>query len=225
MTLPLTPAEMFVLYALRIGALELVPEGRKLRNGRTSPYFFNSGLFNTGEAMSEIASAYAVAVENSRIEGYSVLYGPPYKGTILAPAVAMVLNDAFGYDAIRFCSSRKEEKGHGEGGVLIGSPIKKGDRVVIIDDVITDGGTKREAVDLIRHYKGEVAGLVVGFDRQERGSGNLSAVQEFTRDFEVPVRAAATLTDLISVIKRARPGSVGNEMLPRILEYQNEFGV
>jgi orotate phosphoribosyltransferase len=194
-----------------------------LKNGRISPYFFNSGLFNTGEAMNEIASAYAVAIEDGRIESYSVLYGPPYKGTILAPAVAMVLNDTFGYGAIRFCSSRKEEKGHGEGGVLIGSPIKKGDHVVIIDDVITDGGTKREAVELIRYYKGEVAGLVVAFDRQERGSGNLSAIQEFRREFDIPVYAVATLADLISVIKKT--GCADDELLVKILDYQAEFGV
>jgi orotate phosphoribosyltransferase len=223
MTQPLTRAEVFVLYALEIGALELLPEGRKLKNGRISPYFFNSGLFNTGEAMNEIASAYAVAIEDGRIESYSVLYGPPYKGTILAPAVAMVLNDTFGYGAIRFCSSRKEEKGHGEGGVLIGSPIKKGDHVVIIDDVITDGGTKREAVELIRYYKGEVAGLVVAFDRQERGSGNLSAIQEFRREFDIPVYAVATLADLISVIKKT--GCADDELLVKILDYQAEFGV
>ena len=222
MTQPLTRAEVFVLYALEIGALELLPEGRKLKNGRISPYFFNSGLFNTGEAMNEIASAYAVAIEDGRIESYSVLYGPPYKGTILAPAVAMVLNDTFGYGAIRFCSSRKEEKGHGEGGVLIGSPIKKGDHVVIIDDVITDGGTKREAVELIRYYKGEVAGLVVAFDRQERGSGDLSAVQEFIREFDVPVCSGATLADLISVLEKAGDKP---EMLSKILKYQAEYGV
>lgn len=222
MTLPLTRAEVFVSYALETGALELVPEGRKLKNGRVSPYFFNSGRFNTGEAMGEIASAYAVAIKEGDINPFTVLYGHPYKGTTLAPAVAMVLNDSFGRN-VKFCSSRKEAKIHGEGGIFIGSPIQKGDYVVIIDDVITDGGTKREAVELIRHYKGEVAGLVVAFDRKERGASNLSAVQEFERDFEIPVCAVATLTDLISVIKKT--GIVSDEMLVKILDYQAEFGI
>lgn len=229
-----TPAEQFVRYALDIGALELVPEGRPLKSKRLSPYFFNSGLFDTGDRMVKISTAYGNAIrfhfrsaEGTRFE---LLYGPPYKGTILVPSIAMNLDQHLlaMCTATRFCSSRKEAKEHGEGGTLIGSPIKPGDRVLIVDDVITDGGTKREAVEFIKQYGGELAGLVIAFDRQERGKGERSAVQEFEKEYEVPVCAVATLADLISVLEKT-PAESGDdnvgEMLDKVLAYQKRYGV
>ena len=228
-----TPAEEFVEYALQIGAMELIAEGRPLKNQRISPYFFNSGLFNTGEAIEELASAYAEVITKhfSDVNGepiYDLLYGPPYKGTLLVPVIASDLYMYGRHGSIRFCSSRKEVKDHGEGGSLIGSPIKHGDRVIIVDDVITDGGTKKEAVEFIRTFGGIPVGLVIAFDRQERGKGELSAVQEFEREYGIPVRAVATLADLISFLQKtpAESGddSVG-EILEKILAYQKQYGV
>lgn len=231
-----TFAEQFVEYALQIDALELIPKGRKLKNGRLSPYFFNSGLFCAGQAIDEIATAYSNIITEKfvDVEGeptFDLLYGPPYKGTILVPVIASVQN-TFGFGNIRFCTSRKEEKDHGEGGSLIGSLIKPGDRVLIADDVIVDGGTKRTAVDFIRYYGGVLAGLVIAFDRQERGSGELLAIQQFEKDYEVPAHAVATLADLISVLKRKLTESgddavheiLAGMTLEQVLAYQKQYG-
>ena len=203
-------AEKFLAYSHAIGALELVPEGRSLKNGRVSYYFFDSGKFSSSEATRKIASEYArIIAENFRAEDnltFDLLYGPPYKGTLLVSPVAMAL-DALGFGKIDFCSSRKERKNHGEGGLLIGTPIKKGSRVLIIDDIITDGGTKREAVNFIRQQGGQPVGLVIAFDRQERGTTDLSATQEFEREYAIPVYAIATLTKLISFLEKFITGS------------------
>ena len=226
-----TTAQKFIEYALHTRALELIPEGRKLKNGRMSPYFFNSGSFHSGRTMWELSHAYAKLI-NMRVMrecNFNLLYGPPYKGTILAPTVAMML-DIMGYcPDIRFCTSRKEPKKHGERGSLIGAPITDSSRVLIIDDVITDGGTKREAVEFIRQQGGEPVGLVIAFDRQECGTGEFSAVREFKRDYKIPVYAVATLTDLIVVIQ-SRLGDGKNDcfgdrvILEKILAYKKEYG-
>lgn len=227
-----TPAQRFIQYALLIGALELVPKGRTLKSGRISPYFFNSGKFNSGKRVAELAAAYARVISENLRGGFAfdLLYGPPYKGTILVPTIAMML-DTLGCTDIPFCTSRKESKGHGEHGLLIGAPIAPGNGVLIIDDVITDGGTKREAVDFIRHYKGKPTGLVISFDRQERGEkSDLSATQEFERNYGIPVRAIATLTDLISVLED-RLGEGQNDrfgdtmMLKELSAYRQKYGV
>ncbi len=235
----LTPAEEFIKYALDIKAFEFLPEGRPLKNERISPYFFNAGLFHTGEAIAEISLAYAcVIVEHfgdhltpdfHLVRMFDLLYGPPYKGTILVPAVAIQLSRITSSNP-SFCTSRKEVKEHGEGGLLIGSPIKQGDRVLIIDDVITDGGTKAEAVEFIRSYGGQVVGLVIAFDRQERGTGMESSVQEFTGKYGVPVYSIATLTDLISFMRKraiqfGAYTSSNYEMLQKIIAYQKEYGI
>ncbi|MHB8860344.1 MAG: orotate phosphoribosyltransferase [Minisyncoccota bacterium] len=219
--------EQFVRYALKIGAIELIPGGRPLKSGRLSPYFFNSGKFDSAEAMLKLGSAYVVPLSNNMT--FDSLYGPPYKGTILAPAVAMYLGLSSSRNyGVRFCTSRKEVKDHGEGGSLIGAPINPGDRVVIIDDVITDGATKHEALEFIRARGGVPVGLVIALDRQERGLGELSAVQEFERDYGVPVRSVATLADLISVLRQI-PAESGDdetgEMLEQILAYQQQYGI
>ena len=126
-----TLGQKFIQYTLQIGALELIPEGRTLKSGRLSPYFFNSGKFDCGRTMLQLASAYAKVIRTNADIGFEfdLLYGPPYKGTIIAPAVAMKL-DIIGCGNIRFCTSRKEAKNHGEGGSLIGAPIKDTSRVI-----------------------------------------------------------------------------------------------
>ncbi|HQT82944.1 MAG TPA: orotate phosphoribosyltransferase [Candidatus Paceibacterota bacterium] len=231
----LTPAEQFVRFALRIGSIELIPQGRPLKNGRVSPYFFNAGLFNTGEEIGELAGAYSEVImehfdtaAGDEQPAYDILYGPPYKGTILVPVIAYNQYMYGRHGSIHFCSSRKEAKDHGEGGSLIGSPIQSGDRVLIVDDVITDGWTKKEAVEFIRGFGGIPVGLIIAFDRQERGKGELSAVQEFEKEYGIPVHAAATLADLISFLQKT-PAESGDdnigEVLEKILAYQKQYGV
>ncbi len=203
-------AEKFIAYSHAIGALELVPEGRPLKSGRLSYYFFDSGKFSSSEATRKIASEYARIIAENFREGdnltFDLLYGPPYKGTLLVSPVAMAL-DALGFGKINFCSSRKEHKNHGERGLHIGMPIKQGSRVLIIDDVITDGGTKWEAVEYIRQQKGIPVGLGIALDRKERGTSTLSAAQEFEREYAIPVCAIATLTSLISFLEKSITGS------------------
>ena len=225
-----TFGEQFTEYALRIGALELVPEGRKLKSGRLSPYFFNSEEFDSGSAAAVIATAYTYAIcrhfqKDNRL-AIDLLYGPPYKGTILAPIVAMRLSQQ-GFGDVRFCTSRKEPKTHGEGGLFIGAPITPGSRVLIIDDVITDGKTKRDAVDLIRQHGGVPSGLCIALDRQERGEGSFSASQEFEREYGIPVCAAATFADLISFLEKesVRKDKKGcRKMFEKMRAYQQEYG-
>ncbi|MFZ2167485.1 MAG: orotate phosphoribosyltransferase [Minisyncoccia bacterium] len=212
-----TPAEQFVEYALKIGALELVPEGRKLKSGRISPYFFNSGLFNTGETISKLAEAYFAAMYNPFL--LDVIFGPAYKGIPLAVAVAQIIGGDVGY-----AFNRKEAKDHGEGGIIVGASIR-GNNVVIVDDVMTTGTSSGEAVEIIRANGGTPIGCIIAFDRLERGKEtDLSAVQEFQRNYGIPVRAAATLADLISVLEKSEKASDA-VALGMILKYRDEYGV
>lgn len=219
----LTADQRFVEYALEIGAIELSREGFVLKSGRRSPYFFNSAYFNDGQALLNLAEAYARTIKNAAAHP-TVLYGPPYKGTILAPVVAAVAvyshNLHFGY-----ASSRKETKDHGEKGRVIGAPLS-GAHVFIIDDVITTGDTKREAIDFIHAESGTVTGVVVAFDRQETvGETGRSARQLFEEDTGVPVYAAATLDDLIAVLETETdfPGN-HPDVLPMIKAYKEQYG-
>jgi len=224
-----TPAEQFVHHALKIGALELVPEGRKLKNGRLAPYFFNSGLFNTGMTIDKLATAYASALDAPFGVDVEVIFGPAYKGIPLSVAAAMKWAELSGHD-VGYAFNRKEAKDHGEQGIIVGASLA-GKKVLLIDDVITDGGTKREAMDIVtRPQNGGIPiGLIIAFDRQERGKdSDLSAAQEFQRNYGIPVEAAATLTDLISVLENT-PAESGDdnvgEMLDKILAYKAQYGV
>ncbi|MBK6600030.1 MAG: orotate phosphoribosyltransferase [Betaproteobacteria bacterium] len=160
--------------------------------GRRTPYFFNAGLFNDGASLRELGQFYAQALLASRV-ACDQLFGPAYKGITLAAATAIALAEK-GHN-LPFSFNRKEAKDHGEGGTIVGA--KLGGRVMIVDDVITDGGAKREAIDLIRAQGAEPAGVLIAFDRMERGRGELSAVQELSRDYGLPVIAIATLDDLL----------------------------
>jgi orotate phosphoribosyltransferase len=163
--------------------------------GRQSPYFFNAGLFNDGDAMLRLCDFYARAIIASGVE-FDVLFGPAYKGIPLAAGTAMMLaqhgrNTPYAYN-------RKEAKDHGEGGTLVGAPLEG--RVLVIDDVISAGTSVRESVELIRHAGAQLAGVVIALDRQERGQGQLSAVQEVEQNYNISVIAVATLADLIGYL-------------------------
>ncbi len=189
-----------------------------LKSGRTSPYFFNAGLFNTGGALARLGRFYARAVVDSGLE-FDMLFGPAYKGIPLAAATAIALSEVHGRD-LPYCFNRKEAKDHGEGGSLVGAPLEG--RVLIVDDVITAGTAIRESVDIIRAAGAEPVGVVIALDRQERGQGELSAIQEVERDFGLKVAGIVTLTDLLAYLGEA--GDQG-ETLRAVERYREAYGV
>jgi orotate phosphoribosyltransferase len=188
-----------------------------LKSGRSSPYFFNAGLINTGAALAQLGGAYADTLIESGL-AFDMLYGPAYKGIALASATAIALAQKYDRD-LPFAFNRKEAKDHGEGGVLIGAPLKG--RVVIVDDVISAGTSVRESVALIRAHGAEPAAVLIAIDRQERGQGARSAADEVRAEFDIPVLAIANLTELLS-FAAARPEL--SEVLPRLQAYRAEYG-
>jgi orotate phosphoribosyltransferase len=189
-----------------------------LKSGRKSPYFFNAGLFNTGQTLAALGRFYARAIVASDIS-FDVLFGPAYKGIPLAAAASIALAEQHGWD-IPFAFNRKEVKDHGEGGAVVGSRLAG--RVLIIDDVITAGTSVRESVELIRTQGAEPAGVVIALDRQERGAGERSAVQEVQAQFDMPVSSIATLAVLESYLAE-QPDAQAR--LEAVREYRNRYGV
>ena len=189
----------------------------KTKAGRLSPYFFNAGLFNDGAALDRLSQFYAKAILASGI-GIDSLFGPAYKGIPLVAVSALALARA-GRN-LPFSFNRKEAKDHGEGGSIIGAPLEG--RVLIIDDVISAGTSVRESVELIRAAGAVPCGVVIALDRMERGTGELSAVQEVERDYGIPVVAVATLDDLMSFLGE-RPDFKAHEAA--VANYRREFGV
>ncbi len=185
--------------------------------GRLSPYFFNTGLFNDGASLAALAQFYAKAIIAARME-VDMLFGPAYKGIPLVAAVAMALA-AEGHN-LPFCFNRKEAKDHGEGGSTVGAPLKG--RVLIVDDVISAGTSVRESVSLIRAQGAVPAGVLIALDRQERGQGELSAVQEVSQSFGLPVVAIATLEDLIGYLQ-GRPELCIE--LEKVQDYKGRYGL
>lgn len=189
-----------------------------LKSGRVSPYFFNAGLFNTGQALGKLGRLYAQAiVENG--PAFDMLFGPAYKGIPLAVATAVALAEQHGKN-VPYAFNRKEAKQHGEGGTIIGAELSG--RVLIIDDVITAGTAIREALSLIRAAGGEPAGVVISLDRQERGNGELSAIQEVEQEFGLPVCSIASAGDLLEFMK-VREDLQG--FIPGMRAYREQYGV
>lgn len=205
----------FIAFACQLGVLRFGEFTTKA--GRLSPYFFNAGLFNDGDSLGRLSGFYALAIESSQI-GFDVLFGPAYKGIPLVAATAVAMA-ARGRN-LPFAFNRKEAKDHGEGGTLIGAPLQG--RVLIVDDVISAGTSIRESVDLIRRAGAEPAGVVIALDRQERGTGDLSAVQEVERSYGIPVIAVATLADLIDYLS-GHPDLERN--LDAVRRYREAYGV
>lgn len=185
--------------------------------GRLSPYFFNAGLFNDGNTLGRLAEFYAKAVDADEL-GFDMLFGPAYKGIPLVAAIAIAL--AQRGKNFPFAYNRKEAKDHGEGGSVVGAPLSG--RVLIVDDVISAGTSVRESVELIRAAGAIPAGVLIALDRQERGLGALSAVQEVRRDYGIPVIAVAGLGDLMAFLEHHVEFA---EYRDAVARYRSEYGV
>lgn len=190
-----------------------------LKSGRVSPYFFNAGAFASGRALAALGRCYAQCIVASGVK-FDVLLGPAYKGIPLAAVTAVALADQHDMD-VPFAYNRKEAKTHGEGGVLVGAPLKG--RVLVIDDVITAGTAVREVITLIESAGAELAGVAIGLNRQERGTGELSATQEVERAFGVPVLSIIEMGHIIDYLETAEDAPAG--ALANMKNYRSRFGV
>ena len=189
-----------------------------LKSGRTSPYFFNAGLFNTGRDLALLGRFYAAALMDSGID-FDLLFGPAYKGIPIATTTAVALAEHHERD-VPYCFNRKEAKDHGEGGSLVGSTLQG--RVMLVDDVITAGTAIRESMEIIAANSATLAGVLISLDRQERGRGEISAIQEVERDYHCKVISIITLKDLIAYLEE-KPEMAAN--LAAVQEYRDEYGV
>ena len=185
--------------------------------GRLSPYFFNAGLFNDGDSLRNLSQFYAQAIQVSEVP-FDMLFGPAYKGIPLAAGTAIALAEQG--NNVPFCYNRKEAKDHGEGGTTVGAKLQG--RVLILDDVISAGTSVRESIALIRAAGAQPCGVVIALDRMERGQGELSAVQEVRRNYDIPVISIATLDDLLGYL-RAEGGMEHN--LATVQSYRDRYGV
>ncbi|WP_217477476.1 orotate phosphoribosyltransferase [Stutzerimonas stutzeri] len=206
----------FIRFAIERGVLRFGEF--TLKSGRISPYFFNAGLFNTGSALAQLGRFYAAAVADSGID-FDVIFGPAYKGIPLAAATAMSLAEHHQRD-LPWCFNRKEAKDHGEGGTLVGAPLRG--RVLIVDDVITAGTAIREVMQIIQAQGAQAAGVLIALNRQERGQGQLSAIQEVERDCGMPVVSIVSLAQVLEYLAE-------DEQLKRHLTaveaYRDQYGI
>ncbi|MEZ9999923.1 orotate phosphoribosyltransferase [Vibrio lentus] len=189
-----------------------------LKSGRKSPYFFNAGLFNTGRDLARLGRFYAAALADSGIE-FDVLFGPAYKGIPIATTTAVALADHHDVDT-PYCFNRKEAKNHGEGGNLVGSELEG--RIMLVDDVITAGTAIRESMEIIQANGADLAGVLVAIDRQEKGKGELSAIQEVERDFDCAIISIVSLTDLVTFLEEKGTDAAH---LESVKAYRAQYGI
>lgn len=189
-----------------------------LKSGRISPYFFNAGKFQSGGSLAALGRFYASALEQSGVE-YDVVFGPAYKGIPLAATTAVALADHHNRD-VPYCFNRKEVKDHGEGGILVGAPLEG--KVLIVDDVITAGTAVREVMSIIDEAGAKPAAVLIGLNRQEKGQGELSAIQEVERDYGIPVVSIVSLEDIINFLQEQGSDS---ELVGKIRSYRQTYGV
>ena len=206
----------FIEFALEKGVLKFGEF--TLKSGRQSPYFFNAGLFNTGRDLARLGRFYAEALMDAGID-YDVLFGPAYKGIPIATTTAVALADHHDVDT-PYCFNRKEAKNHGEGGNLVGSALEG--RIMLVDDVITAGTAIRESMEIIKANGADLAGVLVAIDRQEKGKGELSAIQEVERDFGCAVISIVSLGDVVTYLAE-QDGM--DEHLTAVKAYRAEYGV
>ena len=206
----------FIRFAIERGVLRF---GQfTLKSGRISPYFFNAGLFDSGLALAQLGRFYAAAVVDSGID-FDVLFGPAYKGIPLAATTAVALAEHHQRD-VPWCFNRKEAKDHGEGGTLVGAPLAG--RVLIIDDVITAGTAIREVMQIIQAQEAQAAGVLIALNRQDRGKGELSAIQEVERDYGMPV---VSIVSLEQVLEYLAEDAELKQYLPAVQAYRAEYGI
>ena len=206
----------FIEFAIERGVLKFGEF--TLKSGRVSPYFFNAGLFNRGGDLAKLGRFYANALMDAGVE-FNVLFGPAYKGIPIATTTALALADNHNLD-VPYCFNRKEAKTHGEGGNLVGSPLEG--KVMLVDDVITAGTAIRESMTLIEQQQASLSGVLIALDRQERGKGELSAIQEVERDFNTQVISIVSLADVVSYL--GEKGGFDNE-ITAINTYRENYGI
>lgn len=206
----------FIQFALERGVLRFGEF--TLKSGRVSPYFFNAGLFDSGLALAKLGRFYAQALVDSGLS-YDVVFGPAYKGIPLAATTAIALAEEHQSD-VPWCFNRKEAKDHGEGGTLVGAPLAG--RVVIVDDVITAGTAIREVMHIIQAQAAQAVGVLIALDRQERGTGALSAIQEVERDFNMPVISIVSLQQVLEYLAQSVELK---QYLPAVERYREEYGI
>lgn len=206
----------FIEFALQTGVLRF--GSFTLKSGRISPYFFNSGLFNTGTSLARLGRFYAQAITESKLD-YDVLFGPAYKGIPLAATTVVALADQHQRD-VPYIFNRKEAKDHGEGGQLVGAELKG--KVLIIDDVISAGTSVRESVDIIKAANAKPAGVIIALDRQEQGLDTRSAIQEVEQEHQIPVISIINLNDLLDYLEN--DDSLA-EHLEAVKAYRQQYGV
>lgn len=211
----------FIEFALERGVLKFGEF--TLKSGRISPYFFNAGLFNTGRDLARLGRFYAAALIDSGVD-YDLLFGPAYKGIPIASATALQLCEQHDID-MPYCFNRKEKKAHGEGGSLVGSALEG--KVMLVDDVITAGTAIRESMDIINDNGAQLAGVLIALDRQEKGQGELSAIQEIERDYGATMISIVTLGDLIGYLSEKELSGKGelSDTLASVSAYRAKYGI
>ncbi|NPA72488.1 MAG: orotate phosphoribosyltransferase [Gammaproteobacteria bacterium] len=208
----------FIEFVMQTGVLKLGEF--TLKSGRVSPYFFNAGLFNTGGQLATLASGYAGAIAESKF-AFDVLFGPAYKGIPLAATTSVALATQHNLDK-PYAFNRKEAKTHGEGGSIVGHALEG--NILIIDDVITAGTAIREAMEIITHNGAKPAGVVIALDRMEKGTGELSAIQEVEKDYGIPVMSIINLNDIIDYLANSSDPE-SQKYLDAMKAYRSEYGV
>ena len=206
----------FIEFAIERGVLKFGEF--TLKSGRVSPYFFNAGLFNRGGDLAKLGRFYADALMDAGV-AFDVLFGPAYKGIPIATTTAVALVDSHKLD-VPYCFNRKEAKTHGEGGNLVGSPLEG--KVMLVDDVITAGTAIRESMTLIEQQQASLSGVLIALDRQERGNGELSAIQEVERDFGTQVISIVSLADVVAYL--TEKGGFDSE-ISAINTYRENYGI
>ena len=206
----------FIEFAIERGVLKFGEF--TLKSGRVSPYFFNAGLFNRGGDLAKLGRFYADALMDAGV-AFDVLFGPAYKGIPIVTTTAVALADSHKLD-VPYCFNRKEAKTHGEGGNLVGSPLEG--KVMLVDDVITAGTAIRESMTLIEQQQASLSGVLIALDRQERGNGELSAIQEVERDFGTQVISIVSLADVVAYL--TEKGGFDSE-ISAINTYRENYGI
>lgn len=216
----MTYKESFIKFMVDCGVLTFGEF--TLKSGRKAPYFINCGNYKTGAQLAKLGEYYAECIKDNNIP-VETLFGPAYKGIPLAVSAVVALSNKFGID-VSYCFDRKEVKDHGEGGMFVGKKLTYGEKVVIIDDVMTSGKALRETLPKLRAAADvDISGMVITVDRMEKGTGELSAVQEAKRDFGVTVYSIVNMEDIINAIENDIVP--GKEYLEKMREYRNTYGV